>query len=116
MSISQSAAATHLNASLEILKGNINNGKTPAIGNINGWSELLETGDDPAYDTIANDLRELESVINTGDAAQISSLLLTLAEHINSVVDGATPNSIDQLHQLAQALSDAARQLQPVQG
>ncbi|SMB88424.1 hypothetical protein SAMN00120144_4058 [Hymenobacter roseosalivarius DSM 11622] len=98
MSISQSAAATHLGASLDILKGDIANGKTPAIGNINGWSQFLRTGDDPAYATIAADLQSLEGVINTGDAAQISSLLLTLAEHINSVVDGATPNFIDQLH------------------
>ena len=116
MSISQSAAATHLGASLEILQGNIANGQTRAIGNLTGWSQLLKTGGDPAYETIAADLHSLEGIINTGDAAQISSLLLTLAEHVNSVVDGATPNFIDQLHQLAQALSDAARQLQPVQG
>lgn len=116
MSLSQSSAATHLNSSLDILKGNIADGRSTAINNINGWRELLLTGNDPAYETIAADLQSLEGVINTGNASQLSSLLLTLAEHINSVVDGATPNFIDQLHALAQALSDAARQLQPAQG
>jgi len=112
MSISRSDAAAQLNASLAILNGDIANGIAPAISNINEWSQLLKIEGNAAYDMIANDLQQLQGHLNNGDAAPISSTLLTLAEHVNSIDDDANPVFIEQLQQLAQRLSDVARDLQ----
>ncbi len=115
MSISRSDAATQLKASLAILNGDIASGIAPAISNINEWSQLLKIGGNTAYHTIADDLQQLEGHLNGDDAAPISSTLFTLAEHVNSIDDDANPVFIEQLQQLAQCLSDIARDLQGTQ-
>jgi hypothetical protein len=115
MSISRSDATTQLNASLAILNGDIANSIAPAISNINEWSQLLKIEGNAAFNTIAADLQALQGHLNGSDAAPISSTLLTLAEHVNSIDDDASPIFIEQLQQLAQRLSDIARDLQATQ-
>lgn len=114
MSVSHSASATHLNATLELLtRGSLTTAAASAPANLDAWIQLLRASGEDAHRTIADDLVELKGHLNNGaDPAPISSLLLTLGEHIHSLVDNANPRYIDSLNQLAQALSDAARELQ----
>ena len=112
MSIPRSEVNGLLSASLAILNGDIANGIEPAIANINKWSQLLRMGGDTAYDTIAADLKLLEGYLNGGDVSSITSTLHTLAEHLVSIDDDANPFQIEQVHALAQRLSDVARELQ----
>lgn len=115
MSIPRSEVNNQLNASLAILNGDIASGVEPAIANINKWSQLLKMGGDPAYNTIAADLQQLQGYLTAGDVSPITSTLHTLAEHLISIDDSANPLQIESLHGLAQRLSDVARELQATQ-
>ena len=117
MSVSHSASADHLNATLRLFEGgNLSEAATAAPANIDGWIQLLRVSGEDAHQTIAADLVQLKGYLSDPrpDPAPISSALFTLAEHINSLVDNANPRYIDSLNQLAQTLSDAARELQQV--
>ena len=72
-------------------------------------------GGNPAYNTIAADLQQLEGFLIAGDVSPITSTLHTLAEHLVSIDDQANRFQIEPLHGLAQRLSDVARELQTMQ-
>jgi hypothetical protein len=114
MSISHSASADQLQASLRIFEnGDLPQAAGSAVQNIDGWIQLLRASGETAHNTIAADLVELKGHLSGSDPGPISSSLQTLAEHLNSIVDDANPRFIDSLDQLAKALSAAARDLQP---
>jgi hypothetical protein len=113
MSVSHSAAADQLNASLRVLRsGDLAQALDLATKNIDGWIQQLRASGETAHATISADLVQLKGYLSGPDASPISDTLQTLAEHVNSIVDGADPRFIGPLDELAKALAATARILQ----
>lgn len=113
MSISHSASADQLEGSLRVLRTeDLGQALNLATENIDGWISMLRASGEAAHATIATDLVKLKGFLNGSDPNPISDVLQTLAEHINSIVDGANPRFIDSLDQLSKQLTDVARTLQ----
>lgn len=113
MSISHSASADQLEASLRILRSeDLGQALTLATQNIDGWIQMLRASGETAHSTIAADLVQLKGFLSGSDPNPISDTLQTLAEHINSIVDDANPRFIESLNQLSKQLTDVARALQ----
>ena len=113
MSISFSAAADQIEASLRVLRsGDLSQALDLATKNIDGWIQTLRASGETAHATIAADLVQLKGHLSGSDPNPISDTLQTLAEHINSIVDDANPRFIGSLDELSKALTDVARTLQ----
>lgn len=113
MSVSHSASADQLEASLRIFRsGDLAQALDLAHKNIDGWIQMLRASGETAHATIAADLVQLKGFLSGTDPNPISDTLQTLAEHINSIVDNANPRFINSLDELSKALTDAARNLQ----
>ncbi|GAB3227281.1 hypothetical protein GCM10027346_10460 [Hymenobacter seoulensis] len=113
MSVSNSASADQLDASLRVLRADdITQHLAKATENIDGWIQMLRASGQDAHATIAADLVKLKGYLSGSDPNPISDLLQTLAEHIHSFVDDANPRFINSLDELSKALSDVARSLQ----
>jgi len=113
MSVSHSASADQLEASLRIFRnGDLAQALDTATQNIDGWIQMLRASGETAHGTIAADLVQLKGYLSGTDPDPISSTLQTLAEHTNSIVDNANPRFINSLDELSKALSAAARDLQ----
>lgn len=113
MSVSHSASADQLEATLRILRSeDVTQGVAQATENIDGWVHMLRNSGETAHATIADDLVKLKGFLNGTDPNPISDVLQTLAEHINSFVDDANPRYIESLDQLSKQLTDVARNLQ----
>ena len=113
MSVSHSAAADQLEASLRVFRsGDLAQALDLATKNIDGWIQLLRASGETAHATIAADLVQLKGFLSDSDPNPISDTLQTLAEHINSIIDDANPRFINSLDELSKAMTDAARNLQ----
>ncbi|UOG73756.1 hypothetical protein MTX78_16720 [Hymenobacter tibetensis] len=113
MSISHSASADQLEASLRIFRsGDLAQALDLAHKNIDSWIQTLRASGETAHATIAADLVQLKGYLNGDDPNPISDTLQTLAEHINIIVDNANPRFISSLDELSKAMTDAARTLQ----
>ncbi|SNR39444.1 MULTISPECIES: hypothetical protein [Hymenobacter] len=113
MSISHSASADQLQATLRILRSeDVTQTIAKATENIDGWVHMLRASGETAYGTIAADLVKLKGYLNGTDPNPISDVLQTLAEHINSFVDDSNPRFIGTLDELSKALTSVARDLQ----
>ncbi|MBB4600465.1 hypothetical protein HNQ93_000055 [Hymenobacter luteus] len=113
MSVSHSASADQLEATLRILRSEDVTQVLPrATENIDGWIQMLRASGETAHATIAADLVRLKGFLAGTDPNPISDVLQTLAEHIHSFVDDANPRFIESLDQLSKQLTDVARNLQ----
>ncbi|GGG56448.1 hypothetical protein [Hymenobacter glacieicola] len=113
MSISHSASADQLEATLRILRSeDVTQVVARATENIDGWIQMLRSSGETAHATLAADLVKLKGFFNGTDPNPISDVLQTLAEHINSFVDNANPRYIESLDQLSKQLTEVARNLQ----
>lgn len=116
MAAANSATASLMHTTLLALtSGDLNNIANLGPAKIDGWIQIMRQAGSPAMDLIANDLVALKGYLTGNDPAQISASLQTLAEHTNALADSATPNFIDQLYQLVEALRNLASQLKQVQ-
>jgi hypothetical protein len=113
MSVSHSAAADQLDASLRVLRSDdLTQALDLAAKNIDSWIQQLRASGETAHATIAADLVQLKGYLSGSDVSPISDTLQTLAEHVNSIVDDADPRFIGSLDELAKALAAAGRSLQ----
>ena len=84
-----------------------------ALSNIENWQAQLAASDDPALQSISEQLGELSAALNADpvDTQEVSDLLVSLGENTTAAAENAEEDLADQLTELGTLLTNAGQSL-----
>lgn len=108
------SATTHLASTIESLSQGLTHAKGGATRSIHSWVETLTASKAPALHTLANELKQLDTLLS-GDKAsgpQLQKALASIGQHTTAAASSAEGATADKIKQLGQLLTEAAASLQ----
>ncbi|CAH1002516.1 hypothetical protein LEM8419_03395 [Neolewinella maritima] len=104
------ATTAQLDATIDSLDQGLQQAKSGASSNISSWVDTLNGTNDPALQTLASELRDLEKMLSSSnpDGKKLREALDSIGQHTTAMASKASGSEADKIRQLGKQLTDAA--------
>ena len=103
----------HLSTTIASLSQGLEHAKTGAVRSLHSWGTALADSGEPSLKAIADELKQLETVLSESDidGPKLKKALTALGKHTTAAAKSAEGATADKIMELGKLLTEAAGQV-----